>query len=202
MSHNLATIQALCQRGIVLEGGRPIADAPTTEAVDQYLRTLERAAEENLLERADRDNRGYQETRIGHVEVRQAGGSLTSTVVGGRAARIIVGITDVIPELECRIMIVNSLGQPIATLDSEVRSQADERDPALGTTIECELDALPLLPGRYRLDVLVSGRSHIQDGLQAAGFFDVEPGTMEDRPMPAAGADGDVALNHRWRLPT
>ena len=202
VSHNLAIIQALCQRGIVLEGGRAISDAPTTEAIDQYLRTLERAADADLLERTDRDSRGYEETRIRHVEVRQSGGSLTSTVVGGRSATIIVGITKVIPELECRVTIVNSLGQPIATLDSEVRAQEDERDLELGTTIECEVDALPLLPGRYRLDVLLTGRRHIQDGLQAAGFFDVEPGIMGDRPMPMAGADGDIALNHRWRLPT
>ena len=72
-SHNLAIIQALCQRGIVLEGGRAISDAPTTEAIDQYLRTLERAAEADLLERTDRDSRGYEETRIRHVEVRQVG---------------------------------------------------------------------------------------------------------------------------------
>src|SRR4051794_27164415 len=40
VSHNLAIIQALCQRGILMEGGRAIADAPILEAVDAYLRTL------------------------------------------------------------------------------------------------------------------------------------------------------------------
>ena len=202
VSHNLAIIQALCQRGVVLEGGRPIADGPTVEAIDQYLRTLERAAEQDLLERTDRDGRGDFETRIRHVDVRQAGGSMTSTAVGGRPVTISIGITEILPELECRITIVNSLGQPITTLDSQVRAEIDERDPALGAVIECEIDALPLLPGRYRLDVLVNGRRHIQDGLQAAGFFDVEPGVLGERPMPTSGADGDIALDHRWRLPS
>jgi lipopolysaccharide transport system ATP-binding protein len=60
---------------------------------------------------------------------------------------------------------------------------------------------LALLPGRYRVDVLLKGRRQIQDGLQAAAFFDVEPGLVGDRPIAAMGADGDVTFRHRWRLP-
>jgi lipopolysaccharide transport system ATP-binding protein len=61
---------------------------------------------------------------------------------------------------------------------------------------------LPLLPGRYRIDVLLKARNQIQDGLVAAAFFDVEPGVLGDRPMPTAGSDGDVVLDHTWRLPS
>ena len=41
----------------------------------------------------------------------------------------------------------------------------------------------------------------IQDGLQAAAFFDVEAGMVGDRSVPPTGADGDVALVYTWRLP-
>src|SRR6476660_8971247 len=59
VSHNLAIIQALCSRGILLERGEVKADAPITEAIDHYLRTLESSAGDDLLERRDRDNRAY-----------------------------------------------------------------------------------------------------------------------------------------------
>ena len=49
--------------------------------------------------------------------------------------------------MECRLTIVNSLGQPVATLDSEVSAPGDVRDRELGPRIECEVAALPLLPG-------------------------------------------------------
>jgi hypothetical protein len=49
--------------------------------------------------------------------------------------------------------------------------------------------------------VLLKANRQLQDGLQAAAFFDVEPGVMVDRPMPAMGSDGDVVLEHAWRLP-
>jgi hypothetical protein len=48
---------------------------------------------------------------------------------------------------------------------------------------------------------MLKGRRQIQDALQAAAFFDVEPGVLGDRPLPVAGSDGDVVLPHRWRLP-
>jgi lipopolysaccharide transport system ATP-binding protein len=83
-----------------------------------------------------------------------------------------------------------------------VSAPGDVRDPELGPRIECEVDALPLLPGRYRIDVLLKGKRQIQDGLQAAAFFDVEPGVLAARPTPISGADGDVVLQHAWRLPS
>ena len=105
--------------------------------------------------------------------------------------------------MECRLTIVNSLGQPVTTLDSEVVGA--ERRPRRRTRAADRMpDRHPAaaarpLPDRRRC---VKGKRQIQDGLQAAAFFDVEPGVIGDRPMPAAGADGDVALAHAWRLPS
>ena len=43
VSHNMAIIQALCQRGILLERGAVSVDAPIEEAVAAYLRAVESA---------------------------------------------------------------------------------------------------------------------------------------------------------------
>jgi lipopolysaccharide transport system ATP-binding protein len=202
VSHNLAIIQALCKRGILLEEGQAIADAPVGEAVDHYLRALERAADEDLLSRRDRDGRGWQQAMITRVAVHDSVSGQVDVVVGGRPAEIVVEFTETVPAMECSLTIVNSLGQPVSTMDSELSSSQDVRDPALGARIECKIETLPLIPGRYRVDILLRGRQLVQDGLQAAAFFDVEPGVMGDRPMPAAGSDGDVILAHNWRLPS
>jgi lipopolysaccharide transport system ATP-binding protein len=202
VSHNLAIIQALCRRAVLLQRGEVVTDGPVGETIDQYLRALESAASADLLERSDRDSRGWDEVQVSGLEIRDASGTHPNVVVGGRPATITVHLTGVLPELQCRLTIVNGLGQPIATLDSELRSPSDLRDPDVGPRIDCELAAVPLLPGRYRIDVLLRGRNQIQDGLLAAAFFDVEPGVLAERPMPVAGSDGDVVLEHTWRLPT
>jgi lipopolysaccharide transport system ATP-binding protein len=87
-------------------------------------------------------------------------------------------------------------------LDSEISAERDQRDGSLGDRIECELEVLPLVPGRYRIDVLLKANNHLQDGLQAAAFFDVQPGVIGGRPVPASGSEGDVVVPHTWRLPS
>ena len=201
VSHNLAILQALCDRGVLLERGEVVTDAPVTEAIDTYLRTLERAASQDLLERTDRDSRGYDESLIRRVEIHDNLGGHADAVVAGRPATVVVEVTEALPMTECRLTILNSLGHPVATFDSEVSAPTDVRDSELGGRIECEIEELPLLPGRYRIDVVLKGKRQIQDGLQAAAFFDVEPGVLEGRPTPISGADGDVVLTHAWRLP-
>lgn len=199
VSHNLATIQALCKRGILLERGRVIADAPVQEAVDQYLRKLERAAADDLLTREDRN--GWRESLVQRLFVEDLATGHEDVVIGGRPVKIVVEFTELLPMMECELTILNSLGHPITTLDSQLSSTIDERAPEFRNRLECEIPSLALIPGRYRIDVSLKGRQEIQDDLQAAAFFDVEPGVIDGRPMPATGADGDVVLAQRWRLP-
>jgi lipopolysaccharide transport system ATP-binding protein len=198
VSHNLAIIQALCQRGILLERGSVVADAPVAETMERYLRGLELAAGGDLLERSDRDARGWQETMVKAIEVEGGAGT---AVMSGRPARFVVHLTEALPTMECRLTIANSLGQPVTTFDSEFSSPADLRGQMADKQIECLVDPLTLLPGRYRIDVLITARRHIQDGLIAATFFDVAPGVLDGRPTPTSGIDGTVALSHVWRLP-
>ena len=202
VSHNLAIIQALCRRAVLLQRGEVVADGAVGDTIDQYLRALESSASANLLERTDRDSRGWDEVLVSGLEIRDASGTHPDVVVGGRPATITVHVTEILPGMQCQLTIVNSLGQPITTLDTEMSSPRDLRDPRFGPRIDCDLASLPLLPGRYRIDVLLKARNQIQDGLVAAAFFDVEPGVLGDRPMPAAGSDGDVVLDHTWRLPS
>ncbi len=201
VSHNLATIQALCQRGVLLEKGKAVADGPIAETVDHYLRSLERAASDDLLARTDRDGRAWERTLVRRLAVYDGSSGQADVVVGGRGAKIVVEVTEMLPSIECELTILNSLGHPVSTLDSELSAAADVRDGELGPRLECEVESLPLIPGRYRIDVILKANQEIQDGLQAAAFFDVEPGVLDGRPMPATGADGDVVLVHRWRLP-
>jgi lipopolysaccharide transport system ATP-binding protein len=200
VSHNLAIIQALCTRGILLERGEVVTDAPIGAAIDSYLRTLESAASADLLERTDRDTRAYDETLVRRLEIQNPGGA-PNVVVAGQPATIVVDVTEELPAMDCQLTIANSIGQPVCTLDSKVSAPVDARHGGLGPRIECEIGELPLLPGRYRIDILVMAKNQIQDGLQAAAFFDVEPGLVGGRPTAAAGV-GHVVLPHAWRLPS
>ncbi len=156
-----------------------IADAPVDEAVSGYLRALERSATDDLLTRTDRDGRAWEESKVRRLAVYDVESDHADVVVGGRAAKFVVEVTEVLPMMECQLTILNSLGHPITTLDSELSAPDDAREQAGAPRIECKVESLPLIPGRYRVDVLLKGRQEIQDGLQAAAFFDVEPGLID-----------------------
>lgn len=202
VSHNLGVVRALCDRGILLERGSVVADAPVGEAIDEYLSKLERAASDDLSERTDRDPGGAQETVISQVSIRDLESGHSDVVIGGRPVRISIRVTEVLPLMSCDLIISNSVGQPVTELNSEIPGPDDVRDEAQGPQIDCDVASLPLLPGRYRIDVSVGGRERFQDGLQGAAYFDVEPGVVQGRPMAQDGADGDILLPHVWRLPS
>ncbi len=55
VSHNMAAIQALCTRAIILEKGRLTQDLPIEDAVQEYIRSVQKFSEDNdLSKREDR----------------------------------------------------------------------------------------------------------------------------------------------------
>jgi lipopolysaccharide transport system ATP-binding protein len=197
VSHNMSIIQALCRRGIVLEGGRTVADAAIDEAIAAYLRSVESVSTIDLEDRGDRRGWGYA------LLTRLETGGYGEHLASGRPAEFRFHITrsDQVEtgSLSCSFTFVNNLGHPIATLNSEHRSGGDRAGTSEDMFV-CEIDQLPLLPGRYRMDVEIHGRSYLQDALEGAAFFDVEQGLFEGRPV-AIDALGDVAIAHRWIVP-
>ncbi len=201
VSHNMGTIRTLCKRGILLENGKILADGNAEAAIDQYLLLLERAADEDLLLRTDRDSRARGEIRMTKAYASDLTSGQRDVLIGGRPARITIELNEAMPEMECRIKVVNSLGVTVTRLDSAVSSPADSRDPEMGETIECTIDPLPLMPGRYRLDIRINSGEMVLDGLEGAAYFDVEPGMVEGRPMHSEADNGDVVIPHSWRMP-
>ncbi len=200
VSHNMAVIQALCQRGILLRAGRVAADGPVDDAVRDYLRGLEELSSADLLERTDR--RGWNMIMVSAVAARRPdGGALTT----GGPARFTVTLNGLQPGTTCALTFLNHLGQPVCRLESGNVAPADRTRPAASpeepVDFVCELDELPLLPGRYRVDVLVRGTHRIEDDIDSALLFDVEPGLVAGRPVPVNGV-GDVLPDHRWDVPT
>jgi lipopolysaccharide transport system ATP-binding protein len=199
VSHNMAVIQALCHRGIFLHDGRVEVDAPIEQAIGGYLKTLEQVVTEDLLERTDRD--GYSEVMVARLAIASEDEEgNTRGLSTGRPARFVFHLTDARPRLSCAFTILNNLGHPVMTFDSASTSLEDERSTTSSQYV-CEIEALPLVPGRYRLDIRLRDDVHLQDSLEAAAFFDVEPGTMAGRPVSLAERRGDVVTKHRWLLP-
>jgi lipopolysaccharide transport system ATP-binding protein len=200
VSHNMATLQALCDRGLLIEKGVLRADGPMRDVVAGYLSSLEESVSENLLERTDR--RGKQEIRLVRVQVTGSGPTSGSAILAtGWPARFVFEVTGSHAVTGCSFTIYDEAGQAVTTLTSAAQGPDDRFEPGLEQACVCEVDALPLVPGRYRIDVAIRGNGKTQDAIDGAAMFDVEEGTLAGRPVARDGTLGVVALPHRWTLP-
>jgi lipopolysaccharide transport system ATP-binding protein len=102
--------------------------------------------------------------------------------------------------MACNFFIYDTIGQPVTSFKSKVRGPEDSYDPQNGLKFICELDELLLLPGRYRIDVAITGDSRLQDFIEAAAVFEVGDGHLGGRPIQPDGKFS-VGMNHRWILP-
>jgi lipopolysaccharide transport system ATP-binding protein len=200
VSHNMAAVQSLCSRGIFLHNGSVWADDTASAAIGTYLRMLEQAGSEDLLGRTDRRGRGS--VRLGRVEITTGGSEPSATLAAGLPAQFDFHVTAVQPGLSCVFTIYDNLGQPVASFNSANHSPEDLRDSTLGGRMICYLDELPLVPGRYRINVAISADAQLQDHVEGAAFFDVEQGVLRGRRVIKSNGFGRVCLQHRWVLPS
>ena len=198
VSHNMGLLQQLCQRGILLQNHRIALDAPIKEAVNAYLETLSQASVLDVAQREDR--RGKGETRLTRVEITGNGAIRSETLTTGAAACFTFHLSTPLPGVNCNFTIYDHVGQPLTGFNSAIAGPEDERQNPASQALICELDELLLSPGRYRINVAVYAGAELQDHLEGAATFDVEPGQVAGRPINDRNAYSAIVLPHRWRV--
>jgi lipopolysaccharide transport system ATP-binding protein len=198
VSHNMGLILALCKRGLLLHGGKLVSDGPIDSVVSDYLDRLDVNEQVDLSTRTDRRGEGHVRlTAIESLNLREDNASLRT----GDPTRLVFHTDGLMRGLACNVLLHDFLGRPIANFKSAASSPADSHDPNMGHKFELEFDELQLMPGRYRVDVVIRGRGGVQDMVEGAAFIDVSPGMIAGRALRAGQSTISVALPHRWRLP-
>jgi lipopolysaccharide transport system ATP-binding protein len=198
VSHNLAAVQSLCERGILLERGRIIEDTSSQDAVGRYLQGLTTAAALPLADRMDRSG-------TGGVRLADFGASsderIPQALAVGRPAYFKFVTDRPADGLDCVFSLFDQAGQPISIFSSQQRTSADRVGDAKSTEFHCVIPNLPLVPGRYRVDVLLKRGKDVVDRVDAAAHVDVSAGVLHGRSVSRSGRYGSVAIQHQWSLP-
>ncbi len=200
VSHNMAVIRTLCERGICISQGSIIADGPISAVVDTYLASLDQVEVVNLEDRTDRSGRGR--VRLVRIDITNGESNGVSMLKAGSPAKFTFDINGMLANLSCGFVILDDLGQPITMFKSDVPSDEDEYISGSGARFICKVDELMLVPGRYRVDVFIRGGGERQDLSEGAAFFDVEVGDLRGRPVPPPDNRRiSVIMPHQWSLP-
>jgi lipopolysaccharide transport system ATP-binding protein len=173
VSHQMEAIQSLCSRAIWLERGRIVMDGTPGDVVASYLAaTLGESQTTDVAGRQDREGAG--ECRIVRFGIAGPGGRPLMT---GAPALIEVGVSSErvlqpSDHLVFNVVIRDHMDRMLTLLTNELTGEilaTSGREAAF----ECEVAKLPLVPGRYSLDVSVWLRGTRQDRVMRAAAFEV-----------------------------
>jgi lipopolysaccharide transport system ATP-binding protein len=191
VSHNMASIEALCDRCILLKEGRIIAEGLPREVLATYTATMLHASS-GRVDLTDHRGRRKEDSDHSMISVALASGTREpiSMVRVGETLEIKV-------EFACRkpispvlgVVIANSHGVPILSFDNFFIGGYQFARASRGT-ISCVIDELPLMPGRYLIDLWLNDGERSVDMIHEAIAVEVESGDVFGTgrlPPPGSG---------------
>lgn len=144
VSHDLATVEGVCQRALWLHQGQVRADGPVREVLGRYREALEQVAELAVTDGPVRVVKVAVSGMEGRAPETQEPCELTVVLHNNerRPARVLLGVSE-------------GPAQPIFMVGHDVQMRQDAQ-----VEVRCTIDRLPLPRGRYFCWVGVYARGH------------------------------------------
>ncbi|HEX4085167.1 MAG TPA: ABC transporter ATP-binding protein [Chthoniobacteraceae bacterium] len=195
VSHNMASILALCQRGIILKYGTIHRAGPIQEVVHSYLESSKPEEMVALNERHDREGDGS--IRFESIAIENAVGG---TIRTGSRCKVTLGYKSMKPVRHARFLltIYDMSHISMFQLDSEATGGLPDELPAEGSVV-CETEPLSVTPGRCYMNLELIRGHQLADRVTYAAYFDVEEddffgtGKLPKREWTL------TVMKHRWR---
>lgn len=202
VSHQMASVQKLCSRGLLLASGRVQESGPIAGVVQRYLSESSRLASISLDSRVDRQGTGA--LRFRNVTFMDAQGNAVQGFVSGSTAVIRMELANAalraLRPVHISLGIDDDAGQRIAWLSTSLAGRDLEDYPADAEGVSLTLPRLPLCPGRYGFTLFCSVNGEIADWVRNAGAFVVEPGDYYGTGQVPLPGQGHLMLEHRFEV--
>ena len=155
VSHNMAAVENLCKRGIVLSEGQAVYSGSQTDAIWYYFQKMNgNLSASSLLERQDREGNGL--LRFSGVQFRDGSGHPVEAVASGDDLEICLSFSAPRPLVNVHIHVgitfYNTFGVPIFSQSTRVAGSEFTELPLNGTFV-CSIRRLPLPPSIYYLTI-------------------------------------------------
>ena len=201
VSHNMAAVENLCQRGVVLDRGRIRYIGSQTEAVTQYLKSL---SGDTLSLRGREDRKGSGELRVIAIEIKDSQGRQLDIVRSGQDVDIYLHYELMSEPGSCDVVgigVKTKLGVPVFLHHNRLTRDEFGVLPRRGAFV-CRLKKFPLPASTYQLGYSVmkdGGRSYIDSVEDACSITVVEGDYYGTGEVPPA-SHGCCLVKAEWRL--
>jgi lipopolysaccharide transport system ATP-binding protein len=201
ISHNLAAVRNLCNRGMLLSEGRMKAMGPVSEVIDEYVGEMESDLPRSLRERKNRDGSGdlrfvdLHLERNGHVIDSPSTGEDCDIVLTYETAR-----DEPFRTVNFGISIFGlEESSPMLHLSSETAGSVFRNVPPRGEA-RCRLHNCPLPAGQYFMSLWADATGDLLDGVHRAFDMTVAGGDFYGSGRQPRSDHRTVLVPHEWSV--
>jgi homopolymeric O-antigen transport system ATP-binding protein len=185
ISHDLAAVYRLCDRAILMDHGRVVADGPPRQVIDEYQRMT--FGDDTAPAEAAESESPARCTSVSFSAPDSAQGIRTGYPM---VARLSYRTSQIIPAAVFRISLYWPSGYLCAQLTTDSSQGGFTLGPGEGR-IEFHCPAVPVVPGLYRVDISIESNGREIDLRQRCATLNVGLGKF---------VSGDFYIENLWKL--
>ncbi|MCG8367190.1 MAG: ABC transporter ATP-binding protein [Pseudanabaenales cyanobacterium] len=202
VSHNMAAVEKLCSRGIVLQQGNVKYIGQQTEAITQYLTSF---SESQISLRDRKDRRGSGEVKVVAIEIKDEAGCSLDTVKSGQTIDIYLNfeVQDHHKSFTSRIIaslaVKTPLEVPVFLQHNRLTQDEFGSLPQSGAFV-CRIYRLPLPPSNYQVTYSLILDGKYLDAMSNAVELSVIDGDFYGSGEVPPVSHGVCLVDAQWRL--
>ncbi|NOZ34218.1 MAG: ABC transporter ATP-binding protein [Chlorobi bacterium] len=193
VSHNMASVQLLCSRGVYLENGMISYVNRTDKVIDKYLNSSSKTVEKEL-------SLFNRDIKINNITFLNKYGKKVTTLLSGQKITIRISYTanTYLKKVIIRLIFFNSNREFLFICNNYHTNEPFDNLENSGS-LECDIDKLPLNSGSYHIDIRINSDSKMIFDKEQAISFDVISGDFYGTGKLPAIKRG-VLVEHRWKI--
>jgi lipopolysaccharide transport system ATP-binding protein len=200
VSHNMAMIEGLCARALLLDDGQKALEGPTPTVIAEYMKSLRTYSSISLRDRIDRQGTG--EIRLTKVRILDGDGNQTEQVRSGQDC--ILSVTYESRDGACLSGVAfgaafYSRGAHLFSVNTQLKGQIYDHLPPVGRVL-CKIPRLPLAPGVYQYNLICRVRGGIADWVTDAGGLVVSEGDFFGSGRLPKKSHPGALVDHIWSI--
>jgi lipopolysaccharide transport system ATP-binding protein len=204
VSHNMAAVEHLCQRVIVLQQGTPVFSGNPKEAISHYIASSfggEEFSQSHIFDLSGAKSMPGCRPLLKRLELYTGGGkALNGGLQMGASleAHIYLQLENPPGRLNVGLAIDNLLGQRIFSMQSAHQMEFPRENGTGEQILICEVPHVTLIPGEYRIKVGLAIDGLPAEAVENAARFTVV--ASDYYGTGKIGWTGFVVMSHRWYL--
>jgi lipopolysaccharide transport system ATP-binding protein len=205
VSHNMAAVEHLCNKVFVLQSGKLAFGGDPKEGIERYLGGFESETRSSSCHAVDLSLAPGRPRQLASLLKRLElfagdGAPLNGNMkIGGSLkARVSFWLEKPSARFDIILGIDNHLGQRVLTASSEFQPARSEEIRLGDQVFVCEIPSLLLVPGEYKIKVVLNLNSYAADWVEnAARIKVIESDYYKSGKIPKTGM---VVLDQSWHL--